>query len=388
MSDEKLPPLEKGSFGRSSFDDADGLRATGHIESLSRKFSLWSMLGFAFVVLATWETFAVDLSNGLNNGGPITILYGLILVTLCNICIALSFGELCSSMPTAMGQAYWVSRLWKSSLGRFASYSCAWINVIGWLTLSAAQNAFIMELLLATKTVASPSWAGGSKAWLQFIVYVGVSLVLTAINVVACRKDWILHWLNSFSGVYMALLFVLFLLALVITVGVKGDLSFQPGSFMFGQWLNDTGWSDGVTWFMGLVQSAYGLTAFDAVIHMIEELPSPQTNGPKVLWMSVVTGAVTGWLFMVASLLCIQNLQEMLNPPSGLPFVALLKQTMGATGTVALLAIFVASLFTTGIGNTTTASRLVWGFARDGGLPFSNYLKHTDPYWKVPVRAV
>ncbi|KAJ5456096.1 uncharacterized protein N7458_003679 [Penicillium daleae] len=41
-----------------------------------------------------------------------------------------------------------------------------------------------------------------------------------------------------------------------------------------------------------------------------------------------------------------------------------------------------------GISIMTTASRLTWGFARDGGLPFSNYLTHVDSYWKVPARAL
>jgi amino acid transporter len=86
-------------------------------------------------------------------------------------------------------------------------------------------------------------------------------------------------------------------------------LLFQPPSFVFGQWINNTEWSDGVTWFIGLVQSAYGLTAFDAVIHMIEELPSPQKNGPRVLWLSIVSGAISGGIFMIVCLFSIQSLE-------------------------------------------------------------------------------
>jgi amino acid transporter len=36
----------------------------------------------------------------------------------------------------------------------------------------------------------------------------------------------------------------------------------------------------------------------------------------------------------------------------------------------------------------TTASRLTWGFARDGGLPFSSYLSQVNNYWRVPVRVL
>src|SRR5699024_9159545 len=93
--------------------------------------------------------------------------------------------------------------------------------------------------------------------------------------------------------------------------------------------------------FLGLVQSAYGLTAFDSVIHLIEELPRPQTNGPRVLWLSIVSGTISGMIFMIVCIFCIQNLKGVLDPPSGLPFMELATETVGPQGTVALFAIFV-----------------------------------------------
>lgn len=109
-----------------SFQDARDLALMGHDQGLSRKFGVWSMLSLAFCVLGTWSTFAQDLGSGLTSGGAITILWGLVLVLACNLCVAVSLGELCSSMPTALGQAYWISRLWQTPTGRFVSYMCAW----------------------------------------------------------------------------------------------------------------------------------------------------------------------------------------------------------------------------------------------------------------------
>lgn len=37
-----------------SLHDAHDLVELGHVEALSRKFSLWSMLALAFCVLGTW----------------------------------------------------------------------------------------------------------------------------------------------------------------------------------------------------------------------------------------------------------------------------------------------------------------------------------------------
>ncbi|KAJ5151671.1 hypothetical protein N7492_009966 [Penicillium capsulatum] len=394
------PPLENDQ----DVQDATDLAAMGHAQALTRKFDMWSMLALAFCVLGmccgdvagihhadctcpgTYSTFAQDLSSGLTNGGSITILWGLVVVTACNLCVALSLGELTSSMPTALGQAYWVYRLWSTPLGRFVSYMCAWINTFGWWTLTASQVAFMSEFLLGMKTMFVPDWDGASKGWLNFVIYLGVVFVLTIINVVGCRREQILPWINNFVGVWFGGLFVVLSLAMLISVGIKSGLTFQPGSFVFGQWINETGWSDGVVWFTGLVQAAYGLTAFDSVIHMVEEIPAPRENAPRVIWMAVTFGAITGFIFMIVCLFCIQNVKSVTD--ADLPFIELLLETVGLKGAATLIALFIFNGLGQGIGILTTASRLTWGFARDGGLPWSRYFSHVDPVWQVPARSL
>lgn len=286
------PPSEVVDSAEQDVVDACDLAALGHAQSLSRKFDIWSILALAFCVLGTWSTFAQvsmdgpfyhrpwsmpkiqscnchdehrskrpkkraqmltealsmqDLSSGLTNGGPISILWGLCLVTICNVCVAISLGELCSSMPTALGQAYWVLRLWDAPLGRFTSYLCAWINTFGWWTLTASQTAFMTSFLLNMKVMFDPEWAGANSGWVQFLVYLGVNGLFTVFNLIACRKDKVLPLFNDFVGIGFVGLFVVLSLALLISVGTKPGLDFQPGRFVFGTWINQTGWSDGVT---------------------------------------------------------------------------------------------------------------------------------------------
>lgn len=114
--DESDRPVAEAEF------NGEDLQALGYESTMSRKFSFFSMLCLAYAVLGTWSTFAQDLGSGLEAGHPIGILYGLVVVFACNICIAMSLGEICSSMPTALGQAYWVSRLWPTEAGRILSY--------------------------------------------------------------------------------------------------------------------------------------------------------------------------------------------------------------------------------------------------------------------------
>ncbi|EPS26414.1 hypothetical protein POX_g09286 [Penicillium oxalicum] len=379
-------PLKVPLENDQDVQDANDLAGMGHAQALTRKFSIWSMLALAFCVLGTYSTFAQDLSSGLSNGGPISILWGLVLVTGCNLCVAVSLGELTSSMPTALGQAYWVYRLWNTPLGRFCSYMCAWINTFGWWTLTASQVAFMTNFILSMKTLFYPDWTGASQGWLQFVVYIGIVFLMTLVNVVSCRREQILPWINNFVGIWFAGLFVVLSMTLLICVGVKSDLSFQSPKFVFGTWINQSGWNDGITWFIGLVQAAYGLTAFDSVIHMVEEIPNPRRNAPRVIWMAVLFGAISGFIFMVVCLFSIQNLDAVSN--ADLPFMELILETVGAKGGAVLLAFFIFNGIGQGISILTTASRLTWGFARDGGVPFSEYFSYVDPVWQVPVRAL
>jgi choline transport protein len=372
---------------KSSYDlDELDIAAPGQEQALTRKFDIWSMLALSFCVLGTWSTFAQGLSSGLTNGGPVVILWGLLLVLFCNLCVAISLGELCSAMPTTLGQAFWISRLCPTPLGRFASYMCAWINTFGWWTLAASQIAFMTDFILGMKLLYDPDWT--STGWLQFLVYIGITALMSIINIACCRKDKVLPMFNNVVGVTFVGLFFIIALALLITVGTKPGLEFQGPGFIFGAWLNQTGWSDGVTWFMGLVQAAYGLTAFDSAIHMVEEIPDPRTNIPKVIWLSVLFGALTGFLFMVVCLATIQSLDDILDPVTGLPFMDLLSSTLGVTGGCVLLSFFIFNGIGQGVSIVTSASRLTWGFARDGGLPWSRYFSRVNGTWKVPVRAI
>ena len=367
-------------------DDLE-LASMGYEPVFSRKFSTWSMLALAFNILGTWMTLAYDLAGGLTNGGPVSILWGLCTATVGNLAIAVSVGELCSSMPTAMGQAYWVFRLLDDPWARLLSYVCAWINTFGWSAITASQVAFLTNFLLAMETMVHPTWSGPAR-WLLFVVYLGITLLLTLINAGACRKDYILPWFNDIIGIQFVALLVVFSLAMLISVGINSDLRYQPASFVFSAWLNRTGWPDGVIWFVGLRFSAYGLTAFDCVIHMAEEIPAPRVNIPRVLYRVVVMGAATGALFMVVCLFCVQSVSQVLSSPTGLPFTKLLSTTVGLKGAVALIALFELNGVGQGVSVMTTTSRLIWGVARDGGLPWGGYLSHVDDSWKAPLRVL
>lgn len=97
---------------------------------------------------------------------------------------------------------------------------------------------------------------------------------------------------------------------------------------------------------------------------MVEEIPAPRRNAPRAIWLSVVIGAISGFLFMVVCLFCIQDLDTVIN--ADLPFMQLVQDAIGLQGGAVLLALFTFNGLGQGISIFTTGSRLTWGFARDG----------------------
>lgn len=49
---------------------------------------------------------------------------------------------------------------------------------------------------------------------------------------------------------------------------------------------------------------------------------------------------------------------------------------------------YIIKIISTFFSTVGTVSRQTWSFARDGGLPFSGFLAHVMPGWKIPLNSV
>ena len=56
------------------------------------------MLAFAATLQASWEAIGASMSAGLENGGPVALIYGLILTIIGSLAMALSLAELASML--------------------------------------------------------------------------------------------------------------------------------------------------------------------------------------------------------------------------------------------------------------------------------------------------
>lgn len=68
---------------------------------------------------------------------------------------------------------------------------------------------------------------------------------------------------------------------------------YNSGEWVFTDFANEVGYSDGVAWMLGLLQSALSLIGYDVVMHMTEEMPRPRRDAPQAILLSIIVGGTT-----------------------------------------------------------------------------------------------
>ena len=239
--------------------------AFGHTPVLERNFSFLSMLGLAFAILNSWTALSVSMSLALPSGGPSSVIWGLVTSGICNVCLSMSLSEFLSAFPTAAGQYHWVAFVTPPKYRRIASWITGWINVGGWIALSATGGLLGSQLIIGLISLMHPSYE--SERWHQFLIFIAYSLIGFLVNAFATA---LLPLANKTSFCWSISGFVI----ICIVVLATASPNFADGSWVFGKFINNTGCPNGIAWLLGLLQGSFGLTAYDAVAHMIEEIPN------------------------------------------------------------------------------------------------------------------
>jgi len=120
---------------------------------------------------------------------------------------------------------------------------------------------------------------------------------------------------------------------------------------------------------------------------MAEELPDPSRAVPIAMMGSIIVNGIMGFIYCVILLFCIGDLTDLLETPTGFPFIQLFLNSTNshAVATVLTLIITFIAIAANAAGLTST-SRTAWAFARDDAFPFSRFFSHLGKRSHVPGR--
>jgi len=107
-----------------------------------------------------------------------------------------------------------------------------------------------------------------------------------------------------------------------------------------------------------------------------------------MVWANIGS-AITMFAFIIVLLFCLGDVDLVTNTPTGLPIIEVLYEATGSKGATVFLVMGIYIIIAASTFNfLASVSRLVWAFAKDGGLPFSSTFAKVHPTLRIPINAV
>ena len=181
-------------------DSDDLLAAMGYKAELVRSRSTLQVAFMSFVLASIPYGLATTLYYPVVNGGPVTIIWGWLAVSLIILCVAASLGEITSVYPTSGGVYYQTFMLAAPSYRKIASWICGWCFVVGNITITLSVNFATALFYVACINVFTDAEGNGIFAgttWQVYLIFLGVTLLCNVVCVFA--NKW-LPWLDVRSS--------------------------------------------------------------------------------------------------------------------------------------------------------------------------------------------
>ncbi len=363
-------------------EDERTLHKMGYAQVLYREMGGFSNFAISFTIISILAGCLTSYYIAFNNGGPVAVTWGWLLVGLFCILISMSMGEIASAYPTAGALYYWASKLGSPVWGWFTG----WFNLVGQIAVTAAIDYGAAIFWTALLNLWFPDQVPNTAHGI-FVVYAVIVFLHLVINLVGVN---ILALVNSFSA-WWHMVGVLVIVGVLIAV----PDNHQSVGYVFTETINNSGFSGSnfssiVFWFVfgvGLLMAQYTITGYDASAHMSEETRQASRTAAWGMVMAVVMSVIFGFILLVAVTFAVPDTQGTLDAV-GNAVIYIWQTSMGKAWAEFLLVIACVAQFFCGIASVTSASRMMFAFSRDGAVPGWRLWRKVSRKNRVPVFAV
>ncbi|KAM3421995.1 hypothetical protein BST61_g2372 [Cercospora zeina] len=359
--------------------DRKDMSQLGRVQQLRRNFQFLSILGFGCTLIATWEVLLTTISSVLTNGGTAGVIWGYVVVVFGFSFVYLSIAEMTSMSPTSSGQYAWTSEWAPQPAQKFLSYLMGWLCFTGWQCAITSITYLAGTIIQGLIILNNPSYV--PERWHGTLLVIAVAAFAVLFNTVLAKK------LPMVEGLLL-ILHVLGLFAIIIVLWVLAPTANAKN--VFTKFTNAGGWSSNGTSFMvGLITPIISLIGFDCAVHMAEEVKDAGKTLPKAMLWSFGFNSVLGFLMAVTMCFALGDVDSILASDTGFPFIQVFYNvTQSYAGASILTVILILTLTSSAIAEIATASRQLWSFARDRGMPGHTWLSQVTPGWNIPLNAV
>jgi len=364
-------------------DDAGLLGRLGYAQDLQRRMGRFSNFAVSFSIICILAGGITAFPAALGAGGGLSVGLGWCTGAAFGLVVAVAMAQIASAYPTAGGLYHWGCTLGSRGFG----WVTAWFNLLGLILVGASVNVGLYDPFF--KTLVAPTLGLDTAGWgaahqLAFVLLATTSQAALNHKAVALTTKLVelSGWLIFF--VAMGLTVTLWLCSTTpldpSRLWTLTNFTGAPGSM----WPSSS--NTVMVFLSGLLLTIYTITGFDASAHTAEETVDAAHNVPRGIVSSVLWSSLFGLVMIATFVLVMPDLQEGVRQGSGY-FAALLQSAPVAPRAALAVLLFVVN-YLCALACLLSTSRMVFAFARDGGLPASKALATVDPRTKTPVAAV
>lgn len=259
------------------------------------------------------------------------------------------------------------------------AYFTGWLACAGWVCLTATTSSLAGSLIVGIIALLHDSYE--VQAWHEFLIYIAFAIGAWFVNVFGARaldpvNRAALVW--SISGVVI----------ICITCLACASPNYGTGKFVFGTYVNETGWNNGVAFILGLLQSTFGLVGVDGASHICDEIVQPHILAPRAMILAPLIGSLSAFIILIVFLFVLNDFDKVTSGSAG-PLLEIIYQAVGNRGGAIALYMFpVISMAFAAISILCASSRQTQSFARDKGLIFGTFWEKESPRWGVPIASI
>lgn len=362
-------------------EDMKVLHGMGYAQELSRSMSKFSNFAISFSIICILSgginSFAQAISSVGGAGAGIGWIVGCVLSGM----FALAMAQIASAFPTAGGLYHWGSILGN----RFWGWLTAWLNLLGLITVLGAINIGTAYFFAGT----FGSMFGFTGTDMQVVTFVAAITIIQAIfNHIGIKAT---TFLTDISGyVIFATTAVLVVACLMFAPAIDisrlwtfTNFSGEAGGNVFPQSDNV-----GYLFLLCLLLPVYTITGYDASAHTSEETKNAAHSVPKGIIHAVFWSSTVGWVMICAITLAIPDLATAAGQGWGMFYATMDAILPSGLKNLIYLGILFTQLLC-GLATVTSASRMLFAFSRDDGMPVgSKALATVSPKFRTPVNAI
>lgn len=362
-------------------EDMKVLHGMGYAQELSRSMSKFSNFAISFSIICTLSGGINSFAQAIGSVGGAGAGIGWIVGCLLSGMFALSMAQIGSAFPTAGGLYHWGSILGN----RFWGWLTAWLNLLGLITVLGAINIGTAYFFAGT----FGSMFGFTGTDMQVVTFVAAITILQAIfNHVGIKVTTMLTDLSGWiiMATTVVLVFACLFYAPAIDIsrlwtftnysGEAGGNVFPQNGSMFNLFL------------LCLLLPVYTITGYDASAHTSEETKNAAMSVPTGIVNAVIWSSLAGWIMVCAITLAIPDMTAGAASGWGVFFGTMDAIVPAGLKNVIYLGILITQLLC-GLATVTSASRMLFAFSRDDGMPVgSKALATVSPKYRTPVNAI